>query len=70
LEEAFSALLSAGVAFVEDAPAIEATENELVAVEETEAGPEPELAPEDYLANIDSTDSIGLYLKKSARYLY
>jgi len=64
LEEAFSALLSAGVAFVEDAPAIEATENELVAVEETEAGPEPELAPEDYLANIDSTDSIGLYLKE------
>jgi RNA polymerase primary sigma factor len=64
LEEAFSALLSAGVAFVEDAPAIEATENELVAVEETEAGPEPELTPEDYLANIDSTDSIGLYLKE------
>jgi RNA polymerase primary sigma factor len=64
LEEAFSALLSAGVAFVEDAPASEPPENELVAVEETEAGPEPELALDDYLANIDTTDSIGLFLKE------
>jgi RNA polymerase primary sigma factor len=64
LEEAFSALLSAGVAFVEDAPAGEAPENELAAVEEAEAGPAPELAPDDYLANIDTTDSIGLYLKE------
>ena len=62
LEEAFSALLSAGVAFVEDAPAIEPPENELVAVEETEAGSEPAL--DDYLASIDTTDSIGLYLKE------
>jgi RNA polymerase primary sigma factor len=64
LEEAFSALLSAGVAFVEDAPAREATENELVTVEETEAGPGPERELDDYLSNIDSTDSIGLYLKE------
>jgi len=62
LEEAFSALLSAGVAFVEDAPASEPPENELVAVEET--GPGPELALDDYLANIDTTDGIGLYLKE------
>jgi len=47
LEEAFSALLSAGVAFVEDAPASEPPENELVAVEETEARPEPELSLDD-----------------------
>ena len=64
LEEAFSALLSAGVVFVEDAPASEPSENEVVAVEETKAGPEPELALDDYLANIDTTDSIGLYLKE------
>ena len=64
LEEAFSALLSAGVAFVEDAPASEPAENELVAVEETEAEPEPELTLDDYLAAIDTTDSIGLYLKE------
>jgi RNA polymerase primary sigma factor len=62
LEEAFSALLSAGVAFVEDAPVREAPEDESAAVEESEAG--PEAAPEDYLAGVDSTDSIGLYLKE------
>jgi RNA polymerase primary sigma factor len=67
LEEAFSALLSAGVAFVEDAPASEPPENELVAVEETEAGLEPEIALDDYLANIDTYDSIGLYLKEASR---
>ena len=67
MEEAFSALLSAGVAFVEDAPANHAPEDELVAVEETKAGPEPKLALDDYLANIDSQDSIGLYLKEASR---
>ena len=67
LEEAFSALLSAGVAFVEDAPASEPPENELAAVEETEAGPELKLALDDYLANIDTTDGIGLYLKEVAQ---
>jgi RNA polymerase primary sigma factor len=67
LEEAFSALLSAGVAFVEDAPASEPPENEFFAVEETEAGPGPELAPDDYLANIDTSDTIGLYLKEASR---
>ena len=64
LEEAFSALLSAGIAFVEDAPAGEPPENELVAVQEIEAEPEVELLPDDYLANMDITDSIGLYLKE------
>jgi len=64
LEEAFSALLSAGVAFVEDAPASEAPANELVALEETGTGPAPELVLDDYLAAIDTTDSIGLYLKE------
>jgi RNA polymerase primary sigma factor len=64
LEEAFSALLSAGVAFVEDNPASESPENEFVAVEETEAGPEPELSLDDYLANIDTFDTVGLYIKE------
>jgi RNA polymerase primary sigma factor len=67
LEEAFSALLSAGVAFVEDTPASESPENEVSTVEETGAGPEPELSPDDYLANIDASDSIGLYLKAVSR---
>jgi RNA polymerase primary sigma factor len=67
LEEAFAALLSAGVAFVEDAPAIEPPEDELVAVEETESEIEPELSLDDYLANIDTDDTIGLYLKEVSR---
>jgi RNA polymerase primary sigma factor len=67
LDEAFSALLSAGVAFIENTPASEPPENELVAVEETEAGPEPKLLLDDYLANIDSYDTIGLYLKEVSR---
>jgi RNA polymerase primary sigma factor len=62
LEEAFSALLGAGIAFVEDAPAGEPPENELAAVEES--GPGPEISLDDYLANIDTTDGIGLYLKE------
>jgi RNA polymerase primary sigma factor len=64
LEEVFSALLSAGVAFVEEAPTSELPENEPGSAEESEAGPEPELAPDDYLAAIEPTDSVGLYLKE------
>ena len=65
LEEAFSALLSAGVAFAEDAPDSEAPENELVAVEEAKARTEPGL--DDYLSNIDTTDGIGIYLKEASQ---
>jgi RNA polymerase primary sigma factor len=67
LEEAFAALLSAGVAFVEDSPTIEPPEDELKAAEESENEPEPELALDDYLANIDTDDTIGLYLKEVSR---
>ena len=67
LEEAFSALLSAGIPFVEDANTSEPTEDELVAVEATEAEPEVDLALDDYLANIDTDDTIGLYLKEVSR---
>ena len=64
LEEAFSALLSAGVAFVEDITASEPPDNELVTLEEPETGPEPELLLDDYLANIDIFDTVGLYIKE------
>jgi RNA polymerase primary sigma factor len=67
LEEAFSALLSAGVAFVEDAPAGDSPRNESGAGEETGAGLEPELVPDDYLANIDTSDAIGMYFKEVSR---
>jgi len=67
LEEAFSALLSAGIPFVEDTATAEPTEDELVAVEATEAEPEVDLSLDDYLANIDTDDTIGLYLKEVSR---
>ncbi|MCA1899810.1 MAG: sigma-70 family RNA polymerase sigma factor [Chloroflexi bacterium] len=68
LEEAFSALLSAGVPFMEDTATVEPTEDELAAVEqigEIEDLPDPSL--DDYLANIDTDDTIGLYLKEVSR---
>src|SRR6187431_199343 len=67
LEEAFSALLSAGIPFVEDTTTSEPTEDELVAVEATEVEPEVDLSLDDYLANIDTDDTIGLYLKEVSR---
>lgn len=68
LEEAFSALLSAGIPFVEDANLTEPSEDELVAVESSEdTEPEADPALDDYLANIDTDDTIGLYLKEVSR---
>jgi RNA polymerase primary sigma factor len=68
LEEAFSALLSAGIPFVEDVTTSEPSEDDLAA-EEEESEPEDveALALEDYLANIDTDDTIGLYLKEVSR---
>jgi RNA polymerase primary sigma factor len=69
LEEAFAALLSAGIPFIEDATTVEPSEEELVAAEGAEAEPEIEqdAALDDYLANIDTDDTIGLYLKEVSR---
>jgi RNA polymerase primary sigma factor len=68
LEEAFSALLSAGIPFVEDVTTSEPSEDDLAAEEaETEPEDEETLALEDYLANIDTDDTIGLYLKEVSR---
>jgi RNA polymerase primary sigma factor len=67
LEEAFSALLSAGIPFMEDTITSEPTEDELVAVEETETEVEIDTSLDDYLANIDTDDTIGLYLKEVSR---
>src|SRR3989304_1888377 len=60
LEEAFAALLSAGIPFIEDTPSGDPPEDELITHEEAET--EPELILDDYLANIDTDDTIGLYL--------
>jgi RNA polymerase primary sigma factor len=68
LEEAFAALLSAGIPFVEDASTLEPPEDELVTVEEErDTEIEAELGLDDYLANIDTDDTIGLYLKEVSR---
>ncbi len=68
LEEAFSALLSAGIPFMEDVATSEPSEDELAAEEaEAETEEDETLALEDYLANIDTDDTIGLYLKEVSR---
>jgi len=66
LEEAFAALLSAGIPYLDEAAASGPTEDDL-SEEETEET-HPQLAVDDnYLANIDTDDTIGLYLKEVGR---
>jgi RNA polymerase primary sigma factor len=66
LEEAFAALMSAGIPYLEDHSTIEEpSEEELSADEEKE---EDHIMPAvDDLANIDTSDTIGLYLKEVSR---
>lgn len=66
LEEVFSELLSAGIAFTENLPTGGPSEDELVMVE-AEEPKEIEFSSDDYLANIDVNDTIGLYLKEVSR---
>lgn len=63
LEEAFSALNNAGIPYVEDVPVTE----EPVEDEIPEEIEEEKLGPVDDLANIDTDDTIGLYLKEVSR---
>jgi RNA polymerase primary sigma factor len=70
LEEAFAALISAGIPYVDDVTIGAPTEDELTAVEEEEAEEETHKAvvvDDNYLANIDTDDTIGLYLKEVGR---
>ncbi len=67
LEKAFSALVSAGIPYIEDPGVGEPSEQELTE-EESEDEPEQVGTPEEnYLANIDTDDTIGLYLKEVGR---
>ena len=67
LEEAFAALISAGIAYVDEPIAAGPSEEELVE-EETEEETRRDLVVDDnYLANIDTDDTIGLYLKEVGR---
>lgn len=67
LEEAFAALMTAGIPYIEDESSIEEpNEEELLLEEEEEAETSKELVLDD-LENIDTDDTIGLYLKEVSR---
>jgi RNA polymerase primary sigma factor len=67
LEEAFSALVSAGIPYIEDPGIGGPTEKELTEEEEGEEDADQAEPEENYLANIDTDDTIGLYLKEVGR---
>lgn len=68
LEAAFSALVSAGIPYIEDPGVGDPSEKELAEDEEPEDEAEQiEAQEENYLANIDTDDTIGLYLKEVGR---
>jgi len=73
LEEAFAALLSAGIPYIDDDTTIEPTDEGLLAeADEQEDEEDDERAAraaleDNYLANIDTDDMIGLYLKEVGR---
>ena len=71
LEEAFAALLSAGIPYIDDDTTIEPSDSNILAEideDDDENEEEKQAALEDnYLANIDTDDMIGLYLKEVGR---
>jgi len=67
LEEIFAALLSARITYIEDDKAPGPSDEELEEEEEEEKEPEIILEPEDYLANVETKDTVGLYLKEAGR---
>lgn len=66
LEEAFSALLSAGIPYSEESNMGDSTEEEIDLTEEDENEIKADISFDD-LANIDTDDTIGLYLKEVSR---
>ena len=67
LEEAFAALLSAGIAYVDAPVTKEPSVEELSEEDEDEEAQGDLTIDEHYLANIDTDDTIGLYLKEVGR---
>jgi RNA polymerase primary sigma factor len=68
LEEAFAALLGAGIAYIDEVVPGGPSDEELAEDEDIEDDHRKELsADENYLANIDTDDTIGLYLKEVGR---
>jgi RNA polymerase primary sigma factor len=69
LEEAFAALLSAGIPYVDETAEVGPSDDELAEGEEVEEDVRRRelTVEENYLANIDTDDTIGLYLKEVGR---
>jgi RNA polymerase primary sigma factor len=68
LEEAFAALISAGIPYIEDEIIEEPAEDELeISATDEEAEQLSKTLSLDDLANIDTDDTIGLYLKEVSR---
>ncbi len=68
LEEAFAALMAAGIPYLEDDDlSPEPTEDDLSSDEVKEIEDEAQVAPTDDLKHIDTDDTIGLYLKEVSR---
>lgn len=68
LEEAFAALISAGIPYLDETAVGGPSDEELAEEDDGEDESQPDLAVEDnYLANIDTDDTIGLYLKEVGR---
>jgi len=66
LEEVFAALLSAGVSYMEDENPSEPDDDDLSS-EDDEKEVVIIYEPEDYLANVETKDTVGLYLKEAGR---
>lgn len=66
LEEIFAALLNAGIPYLEEDDTLEPSDEELES-EEEEKEVETVNEPEDYLANVETKDTVGLYLKEAGR---
>ena len=67
LEEVFAALLSAGIPYMEDESLIESADEEIEPDMEVEKDTPIDFDEEDYLANVETKDTVGLYLKEAGR---
>lgn len=68
LEEAFAALISAGIPYIDETTVGGPSDEELTDEDDSDEESQQDLAVDDnYLANIDTDDTIGLYLKEVGR---
>jgi RNA polymerase primary sigma factor len=67
LEEAFSALISAGIQYIDEVTVGGPSDSDLEEEETDDDATRETVSEENYLANIDTDDTIGLYLKEVGR---